>query len=81
MREQDLESQYAICIRNDHSEDLEVRKLYQVLPDAAAAKENYVRIVDESGEDYLYPETWFILLTLPLAVKRKLSAAATPVPA
>ena len=81
MREQGSESRYAICIRNDRSEDLEVRKLYQVLPDAVAAKDNYVRIVDESGEDYLYPETWFILLKLPLAVKRRLSAVASPVPA
>ena len=81
MREQGSESRFAICIQNDGSEDLEVRKLYQVLPDATAAKDNYVRIVDESGEDYLYPATWFILLKLPVAIERTLSAVASPVPA
>jgi hypothetical protein len=47
---------FALCVRNEHCEDLEVRKVYQVLPDAGAAKDRYIRILDESGEDYLYPE-------------------------
>jgi len=66
--------QFAICIRNDGAEDLEVRKIYQVLPDTRAAKDKHLRIIDESGEDYLYPENFFIPLTLPREVERALSA-------
>ena len=59
------EPQFALCIRNDHCDDLEVRKVYQVIPDPEAAKEGYIRILDESGEDYLYPESYFVLVDLP----------------
>jgi len=50
----------AICIRNEGAEDLEIRKIYQILPDARAAKDKHIRIIDESGEDYLYPAEFFI---------------------
>jgi len=66
--------QFAICIRNDGAEDLEIRKIYQVVPDTRAAKDKHLRIIDESGEDYLYPEDFFIPLTLPREVERALSA-------
>jgi len=56
---------FALCIENKECEDLEKRKIYRVLPDDEAAKEGYLRIVDESGEDYLYPESYFILVELP----------------
>ena len=56
---------FALCIENMECEDLERRKIYQVLPDDEAAKEGYLRVVDESGEDYLYPESYFILIQLP----------------
>jgi hypothetical protein len=56
---------FALCIENKECEDLEKRKIYSVLPDDEAAKEGYMRIVDESGEDYLYPESYFILIDLP----------------
>jgi hypothetical protein len=56
---------FALCIENKDCEDLEKRKIYQVLPDEAAAKEGYLRIVDELGEDYLYPESYFIPVQLP----------------
>lgn len=56
---------FALCVRNDECDDLELRKIYQVVPDARAAKDGYVRIVDESGDDYLYPESYFILVKLP----------------
>jgi hypothetical protein len=60
---------YAICVRNDeHPASLEVRKLYAVVPDAEAEEHGLVRIVDESGEDYLYPGDWFIQVELPPAV-------------
>ena len=56
---------FALCIENRDCEDLERRKIYQVLPDDAAKKEGYLRVIDESGEDYLYPESYFILVQLP----------------
>ena len=61
---------FAICIRNDEYEGtLELRKLYEVIEDSSAEKRNYIRVVDESGEDYLYPESWFLLLELPQNVE------------
>jgi hypothetical protein len=56
---------FALCIENKECEDLEKRKIYRILSDDEAAKEGYLRIVDESGEDYLYPESYFILVELP----------------
>ncbi len=67
---------FAICIRNDGAEDLEVSKVYRILPDARAAKESHIRIIDESGEDYLYPAAYFVLLELPREAERALSVAA-----
>ncbi len=66
-------AQFAICLRNDDCVDLEVRKVYRVLPDAAAAKDGYLRVIDESGEDYLYPANYFVLVEVPLAARRVLS--------
>ncbi len=56
---------FALCIGNKDCEDLEIRKIYQVLPDDDAEKEGYIRVIDESGEDYLYPKSYFILVQLP----------------
>ena len=56
---------FVLCIENKDCDDLEKRKVYQVLPDDKAAEEGYLRIVDESGEDYLYPESYFIFVELP----------------
>jgi hypothetical protein len=56
--------QFAICVRNEGAEDLEIRKIYQILPDARAAKDKHLRVIDESGEDYLYPADFFVPLTL-----------------
>ena len=68
--------QFAICIRNDGCEDLEVRKVYHVLADASAAKHGYIRVVDESGEDYLYPATYFLVVELAREAERALAAAS-----
>jgi len=57
--------QLAICIQNKGAEDLEVRKVYRVLPDARAAKDRLIRVIDESGEDYLYPAEWFDAVDVP----------------
>jgi hypothetical protein len=51
---------FAVCISNaGYPESLELRKIYKVLPDIAAAKENFMRVIDETGEDYLYPSSKF----------------------
>lgn len=53
--------QFAVCVDNtDYGAALEVRKIYEVLPDPAAAARSYLRIVDESGQDYLYPRRMFL---------------------
>jgi len=65
MKHKQTEHMFALCIENKDCDDLEKRKIYQVLPGEAAAKEGYLRVVDESGEDYLYPNSHFILVKLP----------------
>lgn len=64
--------QFALCIHNDNAEDLELRKVYRVLPDARAIQDGYLRIIDESGEDYLYPAAYFVLLELPQEAEQAL---------
>lgn len=71
-----MEARFALCLRNDECEDLIQRKIYQVLPDESAAKDNYIRIIDESGEDYLYPEEFFVLLELTKEVEEALLLAS-----
>lgn len=56
--------QFAICIAAEEDGDLEVYKLYQVLPDAKAQEVGCLRVIDESGKDYLYPENHLALLTM-----------------
>lgn len=67
--------QFVVCIKNDGCEDLELRKIYQVLPDAKTAEDDYIRIIDESGEDYLYPAVYFYPVKLPQAVKETFKIA------
>ena len=63
MNDEDTGSMIAICIDNtDYEMSLERRKVYQVLPDVDAAGSNYVRVIDETGEDYLFPASRFILV-------------------
>ena len=52
---------FVLCVENNDCEDLDKRKIYQILPDDDAEREGYLRIVDESGEDYLYPQSYFIM--------------------
>ncbi len=69
--------QLAVCVRNTgYLASLEVRKLYRVLPDAGAQKRGLIRVVDESGEDYLYPEDFFIAVRLPQSVKQAVLKAS-----
>ncbi len=72
------QSSFVLCIRNDGAEDLETRKVYQALPDPEAAGEGYARIIDESGEDYLYPADYFVPLRLPATIARELIVPTRP---
>ena len=65
MEKEQREQVFALCIENKDCEDLEKRKVYQVIPDEESEKEGYLRVIDESGEDYLYPQSYFILVQLP----------------
>lgn len=68
--------QLVVCVENDgYAVSLEKRKIYVALRDAAAEKHDMLRIVDESGEDYLYPKAFFRAIALPQAVKRAVLAA------
>jgi hypothetical protein len=61
---------FAVCIKNvGYLASLELRKLYQVVDDQAAKDDGMLRVIDESGEDYLYPASMFIMVTLPAAVE------------
>ena len=68
------ETSFALCIENRDCDDLEKGKVYQLLPDDTAAQEGYLRVVDESMEDYLYPESYFVLLKLPGKAQEALSS-------
>ena len=71
------EHQFAICIENEgYPASLELWKVYRVLPDEKAAKHQLIRVVDESSEDYLYPESWFAPIKLPQAVEKAMLAAS-----
>ncbi len=64
-------SQFVVCVRNKgYAASLEVRKIYQLIPDRAGAKHGLVRVVDEMGKGYLFPQEYFVSLRLPQAVER-----------
>lgn len=67
---------FVVCINSKgYPASLEIRKLYQAIPDETAAKVRQVRVIDESGEDYLYPENYFAPVNLPEAAERALLRA------
>jgi hypothetical protein len=67
---------FVLCIENRDCEDLEKRKIYEARPDQDAEKEGYLRIIDESGEDYLYPASYFIFVELPREAQEALRAGS-----
>jgi len=68
---------FAICLDNkDYRASLKPKKLYEIIPDSQAAKHKMIRIIDESGEDYLFPETLFAELPLPEQIAEKLRKIA-----
>ncbi len=71
-----MRKHFMICVNNrGYESSLEIRKLYEVLIDRVAEKHHQIRIIDESGEDYLYPEKFFAPIRLPLVTKEKLELA------
>jgi hypothetical protein len=76
MKPQETEPRFVLCIRKEDCEDLEPRKIYQVLPDEASAADGYIRVIDETGEDYLYPQDYFVPIELPRAAQKALLSAA-----
>ena len=68
---------FAVCINNtDYPASLELHKIYRVLPDEDAATDGDIRVVDESGEDYLYAAEYFVFVELPRSVEKSLLRAA-----
>jgi primosomal protein N' len=68
---------FVICIHNgEYAGTLELRKVYEVMDDESAAKRNYIRVIDESGEDYLYPRSWFVFVAVPEDVEGLLHGLA-----
>ncbi|MDP2239720.1 MAG: hypothetical protein Q8K18_06095 [Burkholderiales bacterium] len=68
---------FVICLKNKGYEaSLEPRKIYQALPDPVAEKHRQLRVIDESGEDYLYPKSFFAPLDLPQPIRKAVLAAA-----
>ena len=66
-----------VCVNNDgYSVSLERRKLYVTMPDAEATKHGQLRVIDESGEDYLYPQEFFVAVDLPQSLRRRVLQAA-----
>ena len=67
---------YAICLNNkDYPASLEPRKLYEVIPDTVSEDRGFLRVVDESGEDYLYPRSMFAEIPIPANIEAELKAA------
>jgi hypothetical protein len=61
-----MKRQYAVCVKNDDNPgSLELRKIYRIIPDERAAEHQLVRVIDESGDDYIYPADYFVPIELP----------------
>ncbi|TAL12129.1 MAG: hypothetical protein EPO02_02590 [Nitrospirae bacterium] len=69
--------QFVVCVKNEgYAASLEKRKIYVVLADSAAATHDQIRVIDESGEDYLYPKSFFVSISLPHPVRKAVLTAA-----
>lgn len=67
------ENRFVVCIEDaGHPASLEARKIYEVIPDPEAERQHHLRVIDDSGEDYLYPEACFMPVELPLRVREAL---------
>lgn len=71
------ERRFVVCVRNSrYKASLELRKVYDCLPDPLAEADGMLRVVDESGEDYLFPANYFVPLILPQAARKALLLAS-----
>lgn len=69
--------QFVICIKNEgYPASLEMRKIYEAIPDTDRAKHKQIRVIHESGQDYLYPQEYFISVSLPKNIEEALIKAA-----
>ena len=76
MEQKSQEKQFVVCISNEgYPASLEVRKIYQVVPESIAGEHRLIRVIDESGEDYLYPQDYFIPIDLPQSIEKALTLA------
>jgi hypothetical protein len=74
MEQKNSRKMFVVCIKNEgYAASLELRKIYQAIPDERAADHKMIRVIDESGEGYLYPSNFFILLDLPKPVEQALA--------
>jgi hypothetical protein len=71
-----LTPRFAVCVETDDADLLTPRMIYQVLPDESAARSGYVRVIDNEGEDYLYPAEYFVIVDLPREVERAILRAS-----
>jgi hypothetical protein len=77
MNQKRTKPQFVVCVKNEgYPASLERRKIYQVLTDSQAATHHLIRVIDESGEDYLYPIDYFVPITLPQPILKALALAA-----
>ncbi|MGO9567284.1 MAG: hypothetical protein ACLP5H_07075 [Desulfomonilaceae bacterium] len=76
MEQKQGKPQFVVCIKNEgYNASLELRKIYRVVPDATAAVHRMTRVIDESGEDYLFPQDCFAPITLPETLVEALALA------
>ena len=65
-----MKTQFAVCVKNDNNPvSLELRKIYRIIPDERATEHRLVRVIEESGEDYIYPSDYFVPIELPRALR------------
>jgi hypothetical protein len=75
-KRRDKAAQFAICITTDDPDLLTSRRIYKIIPDEKATKSNYIRVVDNEGDDYLCSADYFILVDFPAAIERMLLRAS-----
>jgi len=73
-----LPRKFAICVNNaDYPVSLELHKLYRLVPDEEAERDGDLRVIDESGEDYMYPADYFLVVEFPRTIQRALQTSFT----
>ena len=76
MEQKNSKKMFVVCIKNEgYAASLELRKIYEVIPDENAANHKMIRVIDESGEDYLYASDFFLPIDLPKPVEKALALA------